>query len=225
MIQQKRTAQSPHLTCHAPCPTHRKIGRNDVTAIWFHQHVEQRHHFIYYMQNRLEDLSFYVRQLWDLRDIYKWYYGTHYLPHDVGVTDISERQKRTRLEVLQDAGLRPTAVVPKIRLLNDGISMVRDIFDQCYFDSEGCEEGLQMLGGYEWSYDEMNKVTRDTPARNVAKNGADAFRQFAQGYRPSGSRWGTQAASAGHGGRAGRKYAARRSAQGTPLNPSYDHVL
>lgn len=220
----KRITKLP-IVRGVPVNTFWDIGRNDVTAIWFHQHVEARHHFIHYMQGRLEDLTFYVRQLFDLREMYHWYYGMHYLPHDVDVTDISERNKLKRIEVLQNAGLRPTTVVPKVRLLNDGIEMTRNIFDQCWFDEEGCKEGLQMLAGYEWTYDDMHKVTRETPARNIAKNGADAFRQFAQGYRPSGSRWAEQAAAAGHGGDTGRKYLRKRKQSASPINPSYDHVV
>ena len=220
----KRITKLP-IVRGVPVNTFWDIGRNDVTAIWFHQHIEARHHFVYYMEHRLEDLTFYVRQLEDLRDIYHWYYGMHYLPHDVDVTDISERNKLKRIEILQNAGLRPTQIVPKIRLLNDGIEMTRNIFDQCWFDEEGCEAGLRALAGYEWTYDEMHKVTRETPARNPAKNGADAFRQFAQGYRPSGNRWAAQAAAAGHGNKSGRKYMENRNRRDSPLTPGYKHVV
>jgi hypothetical protein len=208
-----------------PVNTFWDIGRNDVTAIWFHQHIEARHHFIYYMEGRLEDLSYYVRQLWDLREMYHWYYGTHYLPHDVSVIDISEKTKRSRLEILQDAGLRPTTVVPKVRILNDGIEMTRAIFDQCWFDTEGCALGLKALHGYEWQYDEMHKTTRNTVSPGWPKNGSDAFRQFAQGYRSDSSKWSEQAAAAGQGGKSGRKYLRNRNRQSLPTNPDYDHVV
>lgn len=208
-----------------PVNTFWDIGRNDENAIWFHQQVEQRHHFIYYTEGRLENLAHYVEQLEELKSIYHWYYGTHYLPHDVGVIDISEPDNKSRLEVLQDAGLRPTKVVPKIRILNDGIELVRAIFDQCYFDEEGCKQGLQALAGYEWQYDEMHKTTRSTVAPGRARNGSDAFRQFAQGYRSGKSKWAAQAVAAGKKGGSGRKYAENRDSRKQLTNPNYDHVV
>ncbi len=222
--QDKRICDLP-IVRGIPVNTFWDIGRNDSTAIWFHQHVEARHHFIYYLEGRLENLPYYVEQLMDLKEEYRWFYGTHFLPHDVAVTDISEIHNRSRLEVLQDAGLRPTRVVPKIRHLNDGIELVRQVFDQCWFDAEGCEIGLRALHGYEWSWDDLNKTTRSTPAKNWAVHGADALRQFAQGYRDGRASWASQAGVAGQGGTKGRKYRENRRNLGTPLNPSYDHLV
>lgn len=208
-----------------PVNTFWDLGRNDVTAIWFHQHVEARHHFIYYLEGRLEELTFYVAQLRELKDEYHWYYGYHYLPHDVEVTDLSAYENKSRRQILAEAGLSPIKVVPKIRHLNDGIEITRRKFAECWFDEEGCELGLRALHGYEWSYDELHKVTRTTPAPGWAKNGADAFRQFAQGFRDGGSSWATQAAAAGQTGRTGRQYLGNKPARGTPLNPAYDHLV
>lgn len=220
--QDKRFTKLPIIR-GLPVNTFWDIGRNDSTAIWFHQHVESQHHFIYYLEGRLENLPYYVEQLMDLKEDNHWFYGTHYLPHDVTVTDISEIHNRSRLEVLQDAGLRPIRTVPKVRHLNDGIELTRRVFDQCYFDEEGCEVGIRALHGYEWTWDELNKTTRETPAKNWARHGADAFRMFAQGYREDKAAWASQAAAAGQGGNSGRKYLENR--QNTHLNPTYDHLV
>ena len=222
--QDKRICKLP-IVRGVPVNTFWDIGRNDSTAIWFHQHVESRHHFIYYLEGRLENLPYYVYQLMDLKEDNHWHYGTHYLPHDVAVIDVSEVMNRSRREVLEDAGLRPIRTVPKIRYLNDGIEMVRRIFDSCWFDEEGCEQGLRALYGYEWSWDDLNKTTRETPAKNWARHGADAFRQFAQGYRGERSTWASQEAAAGHSAGNGRKYAQKRGRRGVLTNPSLDHVV
>lgn len=205
-----------------PVNTFWDLGRNDVTAIWFHQHVEVRHHFIYYLEGRLQDLAYYVEQLQELKAEHRWYYGVHYLPHDVEVTDLSARENKSRREILAEAGLRPITTVPRVRELRAGIEMTRNKFAECYFDEEGCELGLRALHNYEWAYDELHRTTRETPARTWGKNGADAFRQFAQGYRETGSKWAAQAAS---GGSAPRKYMQNRQKRGTPLNPTYDHIV
>jgi hypothetical protein len=208
-----------------PVNTFWDLGRNDVTAIWFHQHVEARHHFIYYLEGRLEELTFYVGQLQELKEEYKWFYGYHYLPHDVEVTDLSAYENKSRRQILQEAGLSPIKVVPKTRHLNDGIEITRRKFAECWFDEEGCELGLRALHGYEWAYDELHKVTRSTPAAGWARNGSDALRQFAQGFRDASGSWAAQAAQAGGIGATGRQYLSNKPQRGTPLNPAYDHVV
>jgi len=39
------------------------------------------------------------------------------------------------------------------------------------FDEEGCERGLEGLAAYEWSYDELNKVTRRVPKPGWGQQG------------------------------------------------------
>ena len=208
-----------------PVNTFWDIGRNDVTAIWFHQHIGAQQLFVYYFENRLQDLTFYVETLAELKETYKWFYGTHFLPHDVEVTDISSVNNKSRRMILEEAGLRPIKVVPRIRNLNDGIELVRRVFDTCYFDEEGCEVGLRALAGYEWVYDDVHKTTRKTPAHNWASNGADGFRQFAQGYRGPSHGFKEQAARAGAEGSNDRKYAQKRISRQNPVfNPSVEHV-
>lgn len=223
--QQKRITQLPIVRGIA-VNTFWDLGRNDVTAIWFHQAVEAQHRFVYYTEGRLEDLAYYVELLRDLKDEYKWYYGTHYMPHDVEVTDISAFENKSRRQILHEAGLRPIRVVPKIRNIQDGIELVRRIFDECWFDEEGCEIGLRALAGYEWLYDELHKTTRKTPAHNWASNGADAWRQFAQGYKGASRGWKHQAKSAGDTAAAGgRKYAQKRPRRGALINPTLEHIV
>ena len=207
-----------------PVNTFWDIGRNDVTAIWFHQHVEGRHHFIYYAEGRVVDLTYYAQLLLELKEEYRWHYGTHHLPHDVAVVDISQEENLSRREILSRAGVNPIKPIPRVKDLRAGIEMARQKFSECWFDEEGCEVGLRALHNYEWSYDELHKTTRETPARTWGKNGADAFRQFAQGYRDTSNNWAHQLAAAGEGG-TGRKYMQNRRKRGTPLNPTYDHIV
>jgi phage terminase large subunit len=58
------------------------------------------------------------------------------------------------------------------------------MFSSCWFDAEKCEEGLNALANYQYVWDERYDTFRQTPLHNWASNGADAFRQFAQGYAP-----------------------------------------
>lgn len=208
-----------------PVNTFWDLGRNDFTAIWFHQEVEKRDQFVYFMQGRFENLAFYVQQLFELKEEMRWFYGRHYLPHDVEVTDISELQNKSRKQILEDAGLRPITTVPKIPHLKDGIELTRNEFDNYYFDEEGCKEGLEMLQGYEWLFDKVHQVTRSTDAPGASKHAADALRQKAQGYRGSQGSWANQTERAGQKRGGGRQYARKGALKGTPLDPNYDHLL
>lgn len=208
-----------------PVNTFWDLGRNDFTAIWFHQRIQNRDHFIYFMQGRLENLGYYVEQLRELKEQMRWFYGTHYLPHDANVIDISELTNKSRKQILEGQGLRPIKVVPKIPHLKDGIELVREDFDNYWFDEEGCKEGLAMLQGYEWLFDKIHKVTRSTDAPGASKHAADALRQKAQGFRDGKHGWSSQAAAAGQQVGGGRQYARKRALKGTALNPDSDHIL
>lgn len=205
-----------------PVNTFWDLGRNDVNAIWFHQHVDAFHHFIYYYENRLQNLGHYVEKLRDFKDDFGWFYGSHYLPHDVEVTDISEKDNKSRKEVLQDAGLTGIKVVSKCRNTNDAIELVRAEFDTYKFDKEGCELGLKRLANYEWSYDTKRKTLLSTPAKTPGRNAADAIRQKAQGYRAARPGFKAQQ-TAQQGGQ--RAYKVKGRNVQSVFNPSLDHVV
>lgn len=183
--KQLREAREQNRICRVPIQsacevnTFWDLGKNDATAIWFHQRVGPENRFIDYYENRLVDLDHYIRVLKE-KD---YLYGTHYLPHDVEFDMLGMTE--TRKEQLELAGVKPISVVSRIPNLNEGIEMARKAFSTCWFDEDRCEEGLDALSSYQYEYDEQHKTFRQKPAHNWASNGADAFRQFAQGYRPS----------------------------------------
>lgn len=154
------------------------LGRNDTTAIWFMQAVGREHRFIDYYESRLVDLEHYVRVLKE-KD---YLYGTHYLPHDVEVTELSSR-RGSRRQILEGAGVKPITVVPRISDINNGIELTRQAFSRCWFDEGRCEQGLSALSNYQYVFDEKYDTYRQTPLHNWASNGADAFRQYGQGWK------------------------------------------
>ena len=160
-----------------PVNTFWDLGRNDSTAIWFHQNIGKEHRFIDYYEHRLVDLDHYARIL----KAKGYLYGTHYLPHDVEVINLGSNN-RSRREMLEDLGVNPITTVPRINSVEDGIAMVRDVFKSCWFHEENCEEGLNALGNYQYQYDDKYETFRKVPLHNWASNGSDAFRMFAQGY-------------------------------------------
>jgi len=208
-----------------PVNTFWDLGRDDYTAIWFHQMVKDWHHFIFYFQDRLEDLVYYADTLKELKKEYGWIYGKHYLPHDVDVTDLSSRGGLSRRQILQTAGVNPIIVVPKIRVLNDGIEQLRNKFPEAKFDIEACAKGLEGLAGYEWQWDDINKIARKTPRPGWANHPAVSLRQWSQAYR--GSEYGfMQQQSRFASGENPRNYARHRHGRDirSVTNPSLDHV-
>lgn len=155
------------------------LGRNDSTAIWFMQEVGKELRFIDYYENSMVELDHYARVLKDRG----YNYGTHYLPHDVEVTDLSSN-RGSRKSILESAGVRPIKKVDRIASINEGIEQTRQMFDRCWFDEKRCERGLDALANYQYVFDEKSNAFGLSPLHNWASNGADAFRQAAQGYRP-----------------------------------------
>ena len=160
----------------APVNTFWDLGRNDSTSIWFHQRIGREHRFVDYYENNGEGLAHYAQILKERG----YYYGDHYLPHDVEVTELTTNLSRK--ETLESLGVRPLKVVKRIHDVNEGIQMVRNMLPACAFDKERCKEGLRALESYRKEYDEKNQVFRSRPLHDWSSNGADAFRQFAQGY-------------------------------------------
>jgi len=160
------------------------LGRNDSTAIWFHQRVGRENRFIDYYEARLVGLDHYATVLRDRG----YQYEEHYLPHDVDISELSTNT--TRRETLENLGVRPISVVPRISNVNEGIEQTRQAFASCWFDKDRCAEGIRALSNYQYAFDERYNVFRQTPLHNWASNGADAFRQFGQGYdRTGGDYW------------------------------------
>lgn len=187
--QQGRICDLPHIP-GIPVNTFWDIGRNDTNSIWFHQEVGPWHHFINYYENSGEGAPFYARVLQEMQQKYGYVYGKHFLPHDAEVTDWSIGENKTRRQVLEDNGVRPIVVVPRIENIVDGIDMVRQAFPRCRFDRVKCGEispgcgrgGIPALRQYRKAYNEKAQVYSSLPYHDWSSNGADAFRQFAQGY-------------------------------------------
>lgn len=173
-----------------PVNTFWDIGMNDTTAIWFHQQIGPWHHFIDYYENSGEQAAHYAKVLKDRG----YQYGKHYLPHDGVNTEWAGVDNLTRLQVLEKLGVKPTVLVERIDNLADGIDMVRQSFGRCRFDRTRCGEdkpgsergGLLSLAAYQKKWNEQLSCWHDYPLHNWASNGADAFRQWAQGFPLNG---------------------------------------
>lgn len=159
------------------------LGRNDANAIWFMQHVGKEYRFIDYYEASGEGLVHYAEVLKQRAQKYGWTYGKHYLPHDVEVTELSRDDNKSRKQILEGHGVKPIVTVKRVPDINEGIQMVRGMMPYVWIDEQRCSRGINCLDSYQHEWDERNAVFRNRPLHNWASNGADAFRQFAQGYR------------------------------------------
>ena len=172
---------------HVPVNSFWDIGNRDGTAIWLHQHVGLEHRFIGFIEGWGEPFDYYVKEMEKLG--YLW--GRHFLPHD------AEQKKQlgtviaSPLSMLEE--LRPTwnfEIVPRVADITHGIQLTRNMFSQAWFDETACADGIAHLGAYSKERDPRLGVFKPTPRHDIHSEGADAFRQWAQG-------WSTPATPAG----------------------------
>jgi len=176
--KEKRIGFVPY-TMGVPVDTFWDIGLNDETSIWFHQKVGLRHCFIRYYANSGEAPAHYVAEM--QRMGYVW--GRHYLPHDGNTRRIQINGTKSYADLLAELGVQNIDIVERINSVTTGIQMVRNVFGNCWFDETNCAAGLIGLQQYRKEWNKRLGVWSDFPRHDKASNPADAFRQFAQGYR------------------------------------------
>jgi hypothetical protein len=158
------------------------FGRNDKMAIWFFQHIGFELRFIDYYENNFHGLDHYSKYM---LDELPYTYGTHYLPHDAEVVELTRVDAKTREEVLNDLGIEPTIVVPRIALEMEQIDMARNIMGNVWFDEDRCAMGITCLENVRFRFDDRLQDFQPNLMRTVHKHGADAFMQI-RGYVTDG---------------------------------------
>ena len=162
-----------------PVNTFWDIGSSDGTAIWFHQRIGQENRFIRFHEAWGEPYSYFVRYMQNLG--YVW--GKHYLPHDATHKRQQGDSVKSPEDMLYELGLRNIEIVPRVDEIQHGIQATRDIFSQCWFDETHCKDGLAHLQQYRKEWNDRQGCWKDKPRHDIHSEAADAFRQFAQGYK------------------------------------------
>lgn len=179
--KQGRVCRVPILD--APVNTFWDLGNGDYTAIWFHQQIGLEHRFLRYYEAAGERLGHFVLYLQQQGFVY----GRHYLPHDAEHKRLSDTNQSIR-EMLEALGVTDIEVVPRITDITVGIQQTRAALSQCWFDEEGCRDGLRRLSQYRKDWDSRLGVFKATPRHDDNSHGADAFRQFGQTLASGGIR-------------------------------------
>jgi hypothetical protein len=176
--KQGRVRPVPILT-NKPVNLFWDLGR-DTTAIWFHQYAATEHRMIDYLQGEGKTLDYYAREVQKRG----YLLGTIYLPHDGAdksvVTDITAEAECKRLF----PGVK-VRIVPKIPQLFMGINAARSRIAECFFHEVQCAQGIECLENYRKKWNEAIGNWSDEPVHDKYSHGADAFRQFAQGWERS----------------------------------------
>jgi phage terminase large subunit len=151
------------------------LGVSDSTAIWFVQTLGKERRFIDYYESSGVGLDHYASVLKEKGYVYRH----HYFPHDIAIRELSTG--KSRMETLKHLGLE--AQVGEQSSVMDGINAVRRMLDQCWFDKDKCERGLEALKQYRREYDDKLKDWKLRPLHDWTSHGADAMRTFATGFR------------------------------------------
>ena len=153
------------------------LGMDDSTTIWFYQQdMTGALRIVDYYENSGEGIPFYV----DILNEKGYNYGTHYLPHDVMVKELSEG--KTRLSKFHSLGIKNTEVVKRGSIL-DGIEEVRATLPKCWFSENKTFDGLNALKNYRKDWDEGLGTFKKNPLHDWSSHAADAFRTLVMGLR------------------------------------------
>lgn len=177
-----RITTIPHVT-QVRVNTFWDIGARDGTGIWLHQLVGTQHRFLRYFEDWGKGYSHYIRMLRETG----WIFGGMFLPHDAA----SQRQMADTIAAPLDMlmELAPDwnwIIVPKVETYQHGIDLTRAKFSEAWFDEKGCAAGIVHLDLHRKKRNVRLGVWSDEPEKlSGHSEGADAFRQWAQGFDPS----------------------------------------
>jgi phage terminase large subunit len=156
-----------------PVDTFWDLGKRDHTSIWFAQILQGEYRIIGFYQNRGEELEHYLLEL----QRRGYMYGTHFLPHDAAHDRLGAVTIEKQIKAAYPGKVK---VLDRIHVISAGIEATRAIFPLCWFDEEGCADGLQALRRYKFDVDPATGGYSKTPLHDENSDAADSFRQIAQ---------------------------------------------
>lgn len=153
-------------------------GRSDYMVLCFFQVWKRQVRIIAEYYNTGEWLGHYVTYAQDLAKEKGWYISHWYLPHDMGVVDLTEKDNKTREEIMHDLGVVNTTVLERLSK-HHGIEEVRQEFQNIWIADE-CVYLEQCCLNYTKTWNPLLEVWRDEPKRNQWAHGADTIRYMVQ---------------------------------------------
>lgn len=152
------------------------LGLDDATAIWFFQTVGREIRVIDYYEINNQGLEETARVVLNR----PYTYGTHYLPHDIGIRELISG--KCRKDTLEGLGLKNIHVGTKCDPV-ERINATRMMLSRCVFDAVKCKRGVEVLKNYRREWDDKRKTFRERPLHDWSSHGADAFGEYTVNYR------------------------------------------
>lgn len=200
--EQNRLLPEMGIDLNYPVHTFWDFGVSDMTAIWFMQCINLQFRWFLYLEDNGRGLGWWWRERLEAhRARYRYRWGKHFLPHDAEAEILGE-VVTTKRRILEGMGMGSfdggqIVVVPRIATISQGIELTRKALGgQHWFDKRmpdwdngqqmGCGQGIKCLDGYQFVWNDKVGVWSSEPLHNWASHGADAWRQFAQGWTDTG---------------------------------------
>lgn len=152
-------------------------GRSDYMVLCFFQVYKRQARILAEYYNTGEWLGHYVNYAAKLASDRGWHIEHWYLPHDMGVVDLTQDNK-TREEILHELGVTNTTILDKLSK-HHGIEEVRQEFQNIWI-AEECEYLEQCCLNYTKQWNHLLEVWRDEPKRDQWAHGADTIRYMVQ---------------------------------------------
>lgn len=156
-----------------PIDTFWDLGKRDHTSIWFAQLQMGEYRILDFYECRGEFLDHYVKVLKERN----YQYGTFYLPHDADSEKLNAKSIAHDLRVMMPGHI--VKVLDRMSNKALGISAVRKIFPNCFFDEEKTNDGLKRLGKFKFEVDPDIGGYSKEPLHDENSDAADAFAQLA----------------------------------------------
>lgn len=147
------------------------LGWGDMTSLWFAQRVGMERRVLHSYQNRHKLWQHYLQYIQSRGYVIECVY----LPHDAESGSIAGLSVAVQT---RNSGMTCQVIPRTDNAVLLGINAVRNLFPSCYFDAEGCADGLQALRHYRYEVDAHGNYGK-MPAHDDASHYADALRYLA----------------------------------------------
>jgi hypothetical protein len=161
-----------------PVHTAWDLGYSDDTSIWFFQVIAGEVRVLRYYGANGKTMDEYFQVIADQG--YK--YGLHWFPHDAKAKTLASGGKSIQEMAQKVLGMSNVRIVPMLSI-QDGIQAARSMFPRCWFDKDGCEDGIEALEQYQREWDDTRKTFRDKPLHDWTSHAADSFRMMAVAWK------------------------------------------
>ena len=165
-----------------PVDTDWDLGIGDAMSCWFSQSLRSGEvRLIDYYENSGQGIPHYAQMLRDRAEQKGYVYGKHWGPHDIAVRELGTG--KTRIQTFKEHGYT-FQITPRLTQtgrgeVEEGINAARLLLARCWFDEQGCEDGLEALRHYRRDYNTRLDEFKPEPVHDWASHGADAFRGLA----------------------------------------------